>query len=178
MKLLISQLHEGENPFQFESSRDAWMGEVLTQVEAQGYRLESPIAANVRLTKLEPDYYMKGQLAFDVQQTCARCAEMFKLPIKHQFDVALAHINNVKVRKVELAEESEELDINFFEGNEIDLSPIIKEQFFLSIPYQSLCNEACKGICQHCGQNLNLKTCACDGSLVPKPFSVLKDLKF
>ena len=146
MKLIITQLHEGENRFHFESQRDSWVGEIVSRIGEGGYQVQGPLTVDLNLTKLEPDYYLKGEMAFKVEQTCARCAENYDLPIKHSFDVALAHVDANKVKAVAIAEESEVLDVNFFDGNEIELSPILEEQFFLSIPYQAVCKEDCKGI--------------------------------
>lgn len=151
------------------------MDELAHRVTKQGYVLKAPMAIDVQLTKLEPDYYLRGTMGFAVEQSCARCAEAFSLPISHPFNVALAHVSHGKARSPELTEESEELDINFFEGNEIDLSPIIEEQFFLSLPYQSLCKEDCKGICQQCGKNKNVSDCACVARPT-NPFSVLQHM--
>ena len=177
MKLPITKLNEGENPFDFDSYRDGWLREVVHRVEKQGYRVEGKLSAKLNLTKLEPDYYLKGRLDFDVHQQCARCAEGFALPIHHSFDVALAHVSQVKIRGSELTEESEELDINFFEGHEIDLTPIIEEQFFLSIPYQAVCKTDCQGMCQSCGKNLNNGPCTCAQASKVNAFSVLQDYK-
>lgn len=177
MKLLISQLLEGENAFQFNSAKEGWVTDVIHRVEKRGYQVNGPMLIDLRLTKLEPDYYLRGQLVFNIQQTCARCAENFPMPIRQPFEIALAHISNAKVNKVGLSEESEELDVNFFEGNEIDLSPIVEEQFFLSIPYQSLCRPDCKGMCQQCGSNRNTVDCKCGSITPPNPFSVLQQLK-
>ena len=183
MKLLVTQLHEGENTFSFDSQKDGWLREVIAQVEKQGYKLQGDMKVDMQLTKLEPDYYLRGKIRFPVEQTCARCADTFRMPIDHAFDVALAHVahghdsRGVKSRAEALAEESEELDINFFEGPEIDLSPIVQEQFFLSLPYQSLCKTDCKGICQRCGKNLNAGDCGCPPLAKPNPFSVLQEFK-
>lgn len=180
MKLQISQLKEGENPFQFDSLKDGWVKEVIQHVEKQGYEVQGPLRVDINLTKLEPDYYLRGKLDFAVQQNCARCAEAFSLPIEQEFSLALAHISTAKTRGATALteEESEELDVNFFEGTEIELGPIVEEQFFLSVPYQSLCKSNCKGICQKCGQNRNVKECKCKQSADITPFSVLKKLKF
>jgi len=174
MKLLITHLHEGENRFHFESQRDSWVREITSRIAQAGYTVRGPLSVDINLTKLEPDYYLKGKMDFAVEQTCARCAETYDLPIAHPFDVALAHVDTNKVKAVAIAEESEVLDVNFFDGNEIELAPIIEEQFFLSIPYQAVCKEDCKGICQVCGKNRNAESCAC---VVPKisPFSVLQE---
>lgn len=176
MKLVISQLSEGENRFHFESPKDGWVKTVIAEVGKGGYRVKSEMEIDLNLTKLEPDYYLRGKMKFGVEQNCDRCAEGFVLPVDHSFDVALAHVS-VKAKKAELTDESEELDINFFEGNEIELVPVIEEQFFLSLPYQSICREECKGICQQCGKNLNVAECACQKNRKLTPFSVLQSYK-
>jgi uncharacterized protein len=43
-------------------------------------------------------------------------------------------------------------------GN-IDLEPILREYFLVELPIKTLCREDCKGLCQVCGENLNLTTC-------------------
>ena len=178
MKLPVSQIHEGDNALHFDSRQDGWVRDVMHHVEKRGYRFNSPMLAEMNLVKLEPDYYLRGRLEFAIQQTCARCAEPFQLDIKHPFEVAFAHISGQTVRKTaKLTEESEELDINFFEGPELDLAPVVEEQFFLSIPYQAVCKPACRGMCQKCGQNLNAGACGCSGEIKPNPFSILKQLK-
>lgn len=177
MKLLISQLHEGQNPFCFRSKTDPWIDTLVRDLETSGYVLKSPLEVNLELTKVEPDYYMRGKMQFVVEQTCARCVENFSFPVKHPFEVALAHVENTKVKSSQLSNESEELDINFFEGNEIDLDPILKEQFVLSLPYQSVCSGECRGMCQYCGKNLNHGPCECGDGHRISPFSTLRDLK-
>jgi uncharacterized protein len=178
MKLLITQLKEGENPFHFDSLQEGWVRDIVRHVEKQGYQVNEPMKVDLNLTKLEPDYYLRGQLEFGVGQSCARCAETFQLAVKHPFTVALAHISNLKARSADLlSEESEELDICFFEGHEIELAPIIQEQFFLSIPYQAVCRPDCKGVCQQCGRNLNDSPCGCKTVNPMNPFNALKNLK-
>ncbi len=51
-------------------------------------------------------------------------------------------------------------------GNQIDLLPVIREHIILSAPFQALCSEACEGLCQGCGVNLNNDRCLC---AVPNP---------
>jgi uncharacterized protein len=145
-------------------------------VEKEGYRFVTPMQVDLKVTKLEPEFYIKGKLEFTVEQTCARCAETFPLSIRHPFDVAMAKLPQVRVRGTEIAEKADTLDVNFFEGNEIALNPIIEEQFFLSIPYQSLCRQECKGMCQKCGMNRNIKECGCKAVLEVSPFAALEGL--
>ncbi len=177
MKLAITQLAEGDSFFKFSSLKDAWVQGVITKIAEQGYTVHGEMKLNVQLTKLEPDYYMRGNLEFVVDQNCARCAEVFPQAVNHPFSIALAHIAASRSKAPVLADESNELDVHFFEGHDVDLAPIFQEQFFLSLPYQSLCGPECKGVCQTCGSNLNQGGCDCPPAKGLTAFSVLESYR-
>ncbi|MEA1909631.1 MAG: DUF177 domain-containing protein [Patescibacteria group bacterium] len=44
---------------------------------------------------------------------------------------------------------------------QIDLTEPIRQEAVASLPSPLLCSEACKGLCQSCGKNLNDNTCEC-----------------
>ena len=185
MKLVTSQLVEGENTLSFTSSKDSWVRELVADIASQGSHFLSPLDIQLKLTKLEPDYYLKGEISFEVEQCCARCAENFGLKSKFPFSLSLlqtksdvAKIKKTANTKVDDAEEAADLDITYFEGPEIDLAPIIREQFFLSLPYQAVCRADCLGMCQTCGKNLNQGHCRCfNATNVPSPFEALRSFK-
>jgi uncharacterized protein len=121
---------------------------------------------------------MRGKLKFGLEQLCSRCAENFTLPVNSNFELALVHVPEGVAKSPQLSEESEELDVTYFEGPEIELAPIVEEQLFLSLPLQAVCKPNCLGICQRCGQNLNVKKCDCDKSQELSPFAdLLKNFK-
>lgn len=177
MRLPIHQMTEGENSLVYDSRQDPWLEQMRKSLGSDGYKIITPITAQLQITKLEPDYYLRGKITCTVEQTCARCAEQFPLVLAHSFEIAMAHVSQTKVNRVEVAEESEELDIHFFEGNEVDLEPLLREQFVLSIPYQAVCRPDCRGICQKCGKNLATEKCVCGAPLPSGPFAVLQGLK-
>ncbi len=178
MKLVVSQLKEGENPLSFNSLHDKWVEALLKHLQTQGaYQVRGAFEMSGTLTKLEPDYYLRARLRFEVNQVCSRCAEPFALSVQHPFGVALAHVPAGQARESTENEESEELDITYFSGNELELAPILEEQFVLSMPYQAVCQTDCKGVCQRCGKNLNLASCTCASGSKPNAFSALKDIK-
>ena len=59
---------------------------------------------------------------------------------------------------------ADDLDTFAFDGEVIELEPLLREQFVLSLPYAPLCREDCKGLCPTCGTNLNESTCNCTPS--------------
>ncbi len=170
MKLKVSQLDTGENRFQFSSAKDKWLKGVIDHLGTQGYTV-SPTGLDMDLvvTKLEPDYVLRGRLGYEATMACDRCAEPFSLKVKHPFD--LAYVRSAQ------SEGDEDLDQTVFEGDEIDLKPLVEEQFFLGLPFALICKEDCKGICQSCGENRNLGNCHCVASEPTNAFSELAKLR-
>lgn len=66
-------------------------------------------------------------------------------------------------------------------GNEVDLAAAVWEELVLAAPLKYVCNDACRGLCPHCGANLNRGACACgcvekDTNGERKAFAKLADL--
>ena len=55
-------------------------------------------------------------------------------------------------------------DNNYYEiGNtSVDVTPMLVDNFFESLPSRIVCKEDCKGLCDMCGKNLNYHSCNCD----------------
>jgi uncharacterized protein len=62
------------------------------------------------------------------------------------------------------------------EDGELDLAPLIRELAWLAIPIKHLCDLECKGLCPHCGVNLNEETCQCEEVHVDPRLAPLKEL--
>lgn len=77
----------------------------------------------------------------------------------------------------ELLDGDGDLDLYGYEGEEIDLAPMLREQLILAVPLAPLCAEECKGLCPHCGVDRNQEVCGCEPPIDPR-WMVLKDVKF
>ena len=71
----------------------------------------------------------------------------------------------------------EDLDVFPFDGEKIDLEPVFREQFVLAVPFAPLCREDCKGLCPHCGTNLNLEQCSCSEPMEDPRWAALKEIR-
>ena len=71
----------------------------------------------------------------------------------------------------------DDLDLDYYTGEIVDLESILREQIILMLPLKPLCDESCKGLCPHCGADLNLETCTCPADAVDSPFARLAKLK-
>jgi uncharacterized protein len=70
-----------------------------------------------------------------------------------------------------------ELDMEFYQGDEIEPLDFVKEQILMSVPMVPLHSPDCKGLCAVCGTDLNSITCECRNKKGDDfgAFSALKD---
>jgi uncharacterized protein len=66
--------------------------------------------------------------------------------------------------------QGKDLDITYLSSDCIDLSDVLSEQLQFQTPFQPLCKEDCKGICSHCGVDLNHGGCVCKNLNPKSPF--------
>lgn len=104
---------------------------------------------------------LEGLIKAEVDLQCARCGELFTAPFAETFD--------------EVYEDAVE---------SIDVRGPLVESVAVMMPLKPLCAAGCKGLCQVCGGNRNLKVCGCAAEREPgletdkkeSPFRALKDL--
>ncbi len=128
------------------------------------------------LKKIRETVMIEGELETFVNTNCCRCLEPTSIAVKNGFRYILMPANNKRLsEEMELC--AEDLEFGYYEGDFIDLDPIIYEQIILPIPMKVLCQESCKGLCPHCGINLNMASCHCHIANTIGQFAVLKKLK-
>lgn len=113
-------------------------------------------------------YYVKGKMEADVDFVCARCLT----PFREHMTIPFAETFATPDSEVEYDEES---DIHTVEGDEIELDPILQEDFLLALPIIPLCEEDCKGLCPTCGVNWNEQSCSCNNQRIDPRLAGLAD---
>jgi len=135
----------------------------------------------------ELELYTEGTHAFatgtfkgNLHVACSRCVDDVNIVIDEQLTVTFMPPSELPDDDAEGEEgvevATEDLDLFPFDGDKIDLEPLFREQFVLSIPYAPLCREDCKGLCGQCGKDLNSGTCGCEKPIDPR-LAALKGLK-
>jgi uncharacterized protein len=71
----------------------------------------------------------------------------------------------------------DDLDVYPYEGQNVDLEPLLREQLILSVPFAPVCSEECRGLCPSCGADRNLETCGCRVEREDGRLHILKDFK-
>jgi uncharacterized protein len=138
----------------------------------------------------ELDLYADGTHAFaagtfkgHLMVACSRCVEPVRLELDETLRVTFLPPSEIPADDDTAAASEEglevaegDLDVFPFDGEKIDLEPLVREQFVLAIPYAPLCREDCKGLCPQCGIDRNTGTCNCEKPIDPR-LAALKGLK-
>ena len=122
------------------------------------------------------DIRLKGELEIDLEVACARCLEPVVLPVKRSFDLLYRPLGTDSGHE-ELSVTDAEAEIGYYQGEGLLLEDTLREQVLLSVPLKALCREDCKGLCPHCGRNLNEGECSCTEQLEDPRWAALKEIR-
>jgi uncharacterized protein len=123
------------------------------------------------------DIRVVGSLQTDLEILCARCLEPVPYPVKREFDLLYRPAGSDIGEGKEVEMQDRDAAISYYEGQGVELGDLLREQILLEVPLKTLCSEDCKGLCPHCGRNLNTGSCECAQAAVDPRWEALKGLK-
>ncbi len=195
-------LHEiAARPQEIEvTSLEPWVATALDRVDEVPLKQERPFKAHFSFHHADAVYILQGFIQTKIGLLCSRCGEPFSVAVNNSIsslystDPQIAgvaflagkaqkpqqqnhgyarHAHDFEADETELQLGKSDLDITYLNEDYIDLGVLVTEQVQIQVPFQPLCQVECKGLCAHCGTNLNLGRCACDRIKRDNPFGVL-----
>jgi uncharacterized protein len=154
---MIIKLYEIEDQVRVEGEVN---GAKFKRPEDTDLNFLTPITYDLKIEKIGEDFRVSGKVHGSLSLSCARCLEEFPYSIDTDLDIELMQKPKDFANELELRDE--EMDVYYFDGDEVDLDPYVYEEVVLSIPVRALCSDACKGICPQCGKNRNREECQCE----------------
>lgn len=152
-----------------------------------GFRFKQSTPLSASFKKLSGRIYLKGQFDATVVAPCKRCLKEVELQVPVKFELnlvpeAAASGDDSEGDDDGKAERAgsfqlDQVDAEPFNGKEIDLDPIVREQVLLALPVSVVCKDDCRGLCTVCGQDLNERECGCERKVVDVRLAKLKDIK-
>ena len=123
-----------------------------------GDRIKAIFKGEVRRNKNTVE--IKGKFFVEKSVECVRCLDNFLLDVQDEIEIFLRPAEDLpQEEEIELG--LEDLNEDFYEGEEFDFYDYILRLAELFIPNFPLCSEECKGLCHECGENLNKSVCQC-----------------
>lgn len=150
------------------------LDETSYHVGVDEYKTPEGVAYDLILTNTGEGILLSGLVKCTAQTRCARCLDPVELDIAGEVE---GYYLLEPAEKVEGYEE-DEFEVIDDEGN-FDIAGPLEAALVFDTPYVTLCKDDCKGLCPHCGKNLNEGPCDCppdDGIDEMNPFAVLKNL--
>lgn len=98
------------------------------------------VALACAISKIENVVTIKADVGYTERVTCARCLQEIERAGKKTYTI---YVDDPAPEAL------------------IDVSSLVREELLLEYPLKTLCSEACKGICNGCGRNLNSEACVC-----------------
>jgi len=151
----------------------------------QEARQRSPLKASGRAELVEEhvgkhevikDIRLRGKLSAKLELQCARCLDPVAQSVEREFELLYRPLG-ADAGRDELSVTDAEAEIGYYQGDGILLEDVLREQVLLALPLKVTCREDCKGLCPHCGKNLNQEACACDVSVVDPRWDALKGIR-
>jgi uncharacterized protein len=174
----IHELEQHPIDFEEEIAPDVLdLGEDLQQVEALHSAGRAQLVEEQHgKHKTIKDIRVDGNLSTRVQLACARCLEPIVQDVKHSFDL-LYRPQGADAGREELSVTSAEAEVSYYQGEGLLLEDVLQEQVLLALPLKAICRDDCKGLCPHCGKNLNVEQCACTEPVEDPRWQALKDIR-
>jgi uncharacterized protein len=143
-----------------------------------GLHFAGPIQVQMLLSRSGRIILVKSRVEARVKCTCARCLDPFALTLSSEIQVSLKPRPDPNLAPAEeMVLSREDLATDCYEGEEVDLSPLVQDQVLLTLPPKVICREDCRGLCQQCGKNLNRETCQCPREEIDPRLAPLKSFR-
>jgi DUF177 domain-containing protein len=119
------------------------------------------LRGQVRLLRVGSGVLATGALHTAMKLTCTRCLGEFRLrvsfDIEEEFQPTIDVTTGASLEK-ELNQDPATL---IDEHHILDLTEVVRQDLWLNLPTSPACRPDCRGLCPHCGQNLNRGSCDC-----------------
>jgi uncharacterized protein len=133
----------------------------LSKEELNISELEGMVLCRFVLTKSKKKVRIKGDVSYKFNITCARCLEVVPKEFYERVDCIFERGSPYSTEAVEIELTKRDTEKYYYAGDEIDITPLVRDTILLAVPIKPLCKPDCRGLCPHCGKNLNEGDCEC-----------------
>jgi uncharacterized protein len=162
--------------YEFDPARD----EGLADVEQSGEAVFlGPVAVSLDLNRVADTVEVRGRVSVRLRLACARCLAEFEQDAASDFSCVFVPQPEERRHPTpgDLELTAEDVGLLFFDGQALETDEAVREEILALVPYRALCRPDCRGLCPHCGVNLNTGSCNCADAAVDPRLAVLSKLK-
>ena len=166
----------GEEQEQTFFQEKNWLEERLSGEAQRPFCFTGPIRIHLKLSRAGKVILLRSRIEGEGELICTRCLDPFSKNLTSEFTIRLKpKPDSPLTEEVEL--NREDLETEFYEGEEVDVTPLVQDQILLTLPAKAICDEKCRGLCPKCGHNLNRETCQCLEEVIDPRFEPLRNFR-
>jgi DUF177 domain-containing protein len=173
VRLRVPDIEETTKEIVYDDSTSE-LNPLLEHGPVHDFEFVGPANVQLRYYRAGQEIFLDGEMRAGVIGQCARCLESFEFTHAPRFSFIMVP-HRGRWAEEDLAGGGG--DLTWYEGEEIDVSPMLRERMLLALPTLPLCREGCRGLCAQCGCNLNAGLCDCVAAADDPRFAVLRTLK-
>ena len=165
LKIAVEDIREGVSNLELtcrpeEIGLEEYCGR---DARAPDVRFTGPVTARLKLFKQSDKVFIKAELSVAIELECARCLSPVQRILEGTLENQYRPLPKMAGHRLSgsFALPLDDIGIGYYSDEYIDLSDDFRESLLLELPARILCSEDCRGLCPHCGQNLNEGRCNC-----------------
>jgi uncharacterized protein len=140
-------------------------------IDASLAQVAEPLRFTGVLESVVDGILVRGTLEATLTVDCARCLRTMQ-------QEAAADVVELFTVPGHLPDDEVEPDAGYeIDEGHLDLDTLVRDALVPAIPFQPLCNPACKGLCSTCGADLNEVSCTCEETHTDPRWSALAGLE-
>jgi uncharacterized protein len=122
---------------------------------------------------------VSGTFQATARLACSRCLEPLVSTVSQEVDIHLlpSPAAGAGARHQEIELGTDDLEMDFYQGDVLDVSRLLQSETQLALPMKPLCRPDCGGLCPVCGGNRNLTACDCAERRVDPRLAPLEALR-
>jgi uncharacterized protein len=163
MKIQVLGLSEGLHDYTFD---------ILSADLGLSEEFSGNTNVRVSLDKTPREILLSAELSATVNFECDRCTAPFQTMLQPKYRMVYVwegeHTSLLDPSEMQVI--SPGLSV-------IDISDDVRQTLLLAMPFKRVCREQCKGLCPHCGKNLNDGPCGRDEATDDSRWEKLKELR-
>ena len=122
--------------------------------------MEAAYVGSLEFLRTHQGLLVRGQVCASIPSICSRCLNEFsgprQLEIEEEF-YPQVDVNTGRRLDIPADDEGTSIDANHV----LDLAEVVRQYTLAVQPIKPICQTDCRGLCQECGADLNLKNCEC-----------------
>jgi uncharacterized protein len=134
-------------------------------------RFAGPVKVDALLDKAPGQLYLKVVVNCSGKFPCDRCVEEYVQDLSSGYTVLYVYDEVQPGKQI-----ADDVQVISPDTTHVDLTSDVRELVTLAVPLKLLCREDCRGLCPHCGGNLNVRVCDCKENVIDPRWQGLQGL--